>query len=282
MALCVVGLAGWRRLLTLAAAVVVPVAGLSVVLPSAWEPPWGVLFAGALYLVSLGLFTAAVFQVPPARGAAAGVGGFVGGVLVACPVIVVVGLLIGLVDSYASLPSRAWQTTLAPIGAAATAWCVLVVSATTAAETALRHILTNSPVIRGVYALGLALATAAVMLLLVVLASTLLHEKWLWLTGWVVFLAVAQLVPPFLRWRWRFSVGGAAVSLTLAVLVGLGEWLAPGSSPFIAVWVVGCMSVMLINVKTMDLFAHWREVLRRLRTRMQSRRLSVRIEVARR
>jgi hypothetical protein len=138
-------------------------------------------------------------------------------------------------------------------------------------------------IVRGICALALASVLAAGAFLLVMLFTRLLNEKALFIMSWVFFFLVSQLLPPFLRWQWRsvFSPFGAVVSFVVIALIVLSERVQPASSTAIAAWVITTTGVVLLNVKTFDLKTHGAEVLLRIRNRVRSRRLPVRIEMRR-
>jgi hypothetical protein len=74
----------------------------------------------------------------------------------------------------------------------------------------------------------------------------------------------------------------AVVSFVMIALIVLSEWVQPASSTTIAAWAITTTGVVLLNVKTLDLKTHGAEVLLRIRNRVRSRRLPVRIEMTRR
>jgi hypothetical protein len=61
----------------------------------------------------------------------------------------------------------------------------------------------------------------------------------------------------------------------------LADWLRPGSSMVIALWVILWSAPVLLSVKTVDVFKDKNDVLKRLRSRLKMRRLPVRINVTR-
>jgi hypothetical protein len=277
VALYVGGFSKWRVMLGAGVACVVTAVGGALALPAGLSA----LVTWCLCPAFVGLLSAAIFKVPLWRGAAAALGGPVGGLLVGSPVIAGFLALTGLIVS-----PEAWDASAPaalPFVSAAVVWCTLVVLGSTASETLFKHLVVNHPVVRGVCALGLALATASAACLLVLVFGLLLNEKWMWVTSWVVLFAAFQPVPALIRWQWRsgFSVYSAAAALATIGVVLLVEWLSPVSSSVIAAWVVVCAMVVLLNVRTVDVFTRTADVLKRLRTRIRMRRLPVRIEVTR-
>jgi hypothetical protein len=63
--------------------------------------------------------------------------------------------------------------------------------------------------------------------------------------------------------------------------VELAEWLAPGSTFRLEWWVIAGTAIVLLNVKTVDIFSHKADVWHHLRSRIRSRRLPLKVTVTR-
>jgi hypothetical protein len=254
----------------------------------AWAVPegWSGLLTGVLTVAFVGALSAPIFLISVWRGAASAIGGPLGGCLVGSPIIIGLVLLASALASASAEREKEEEVAEVsglPIASASVAWCLLVVLGSTASETTARLVVVNRPVIRGLFALGLGTATASLLFCLVQGSGLVLNAAWFWLMRWVVFVALAQLAPALIRWRWRtgFSILGSLSGLATVGVVLLAEWASPGSSMLLAGWVVLVASVVLLNARTADLTARGGEVGRRLRTRLRTRRLPVRIHVTR-
>jgi hypothetical protein len=278
LVLYVGGFHRWRPALLIAACFV-PV----LVLVTASGAAWAMLLALGLELIYLGVMICVAFRVPLRRGGWAALGGTAGALLVGSPIIIGFGMLTSLVVSSGGAHTPAQYSFRSGIATAAVIWCTVIAVGSTPSRTLVRHFLMDRSAIRGVFALGLALATASGLVFLVLLASTILDKDSVWLTGWVVWLAASQLVPPFLRWQGRpwFTIPRAVAGLATVGAVVLMDWLSAQSSVMVAFWVVACAAAITLDVRTMDIFSHKADVLRRLRLRLRSRRLPVRIAVTR-
>jgi tetratricopeptide (TPR) repeat protein len=288
VALAVGGTTRWRRGLGATAAGVALTFGLVRVLPED-ALGWAALGTFLVLAAVIGLLSAPIFRVPAWRGAAASVGGPLGGALVASPLLIAGVLLLGLIVSSLGGGGGGGETRVeaenaaGPVVVAALTWCLLSVLASTASETAARYVVVNRPVIRGLFALGLALGAALGLVCLVEGCGLFLNAQLFWVTRWAVFVALAQFMPMCLRWRWRtgFSRQRLLASLATVGAVLLAEWVWGGSSYLIAAWATLSASIVLLNARTVDLATHGAEVWRRIRTRFRTRRLPIRIEVNR-
>ncbi len=275
------GFSGWRFNLAAAVGGTLLVLGICVAVSSRW----GTLTAFSLYPIYLGLISGSLNRVPLRRGLGSALGGPVGGLLLASPIIILFIVAISVIGpptAWVSVPSE--NPLVARMASAAVIWCTLVALGSTASGTLSRYFVLDRPLVRGVSAFGLVFATAAAVVSFVTILALFLNEKSLWITGWILFFAASQLVPPLLRWQWRpwFSIFGAVLSLTTIAAVVFMEWLSPISSLLVAAWVVFCSAPVLLCVRTVDIFTHRDDVFSRLRLRMRSRRLPVRINVTRR
>ncbi|HEV3121124.1 MAG TPA: hypothetical protein VGY53_04450, partial [Isosphaeraceae bacterium] len=308
------GFPKWRRICAMAAALIVVILGISLFTsprtaqaqmaadapakddssrfekepvkaferPETWEPRnFLARVASAIYL---GAVSALLFRIRTRRAVLSVIAAPAAAMIAASPI------LIGCVVAGLYVVPRDWlaaeSTSANPVWAlsiAAFVWCTLVTLAATASETVLRHFVTDRPVIRGVLALALAFSLAAVAVFLAVSSTLILNETGMKLATLIVLFGCFQLVPPIMRWQWHpvLSAFAAGASLVTICLVELAEWLAPGSSLTLEWWVIAGSAIVVLNVKTVDIFTHKAEVWNHLRSRMRSRRLPVKVTLSR-
>jgi hypothetical protein len=290
VAMYVAGGGRWRKLAASAGGCLVALVGLSLVVSTDWQG----LFTFAAVVVFLALVGCPVYRISFKRGLSTAIAGPLAGLLFAFPFVLVFVFLMGLTAA-SSVPNTATSTAGASTTAsapdtgqyatacAALVWCLLVISATTASETVVRFVVMNRPTARGIAALALGFCMASVVEFVVALSGWALNDKIFWLARWLVLLGVCQVVPPLIRGQWRvgFSPFVALAAFSTLLFVAVGEWLSPYSSFVLAGWMILCASRVLIDVRTVDVLSHRAEVMQRLRTRLSTRRMPVRIQVTR-
>ena len=291
VALLVVGATQWRVLCAITTGMILAVCGIPF-LPLNELSKWFELVPPALYILGLGLLTAAIFGTPLWRGAAAAIGGVLIFLLLGFLSSFIWEPLLGLIvpktyDKLRSLEEfsayRASEGTLASVGFTSVAWSMWILVACSALGTIARRISTSRLRLREICAYGLAAATGIGVLLVVMLFAAMLGGKWLWIASWIVFLAASQATPRVLRWEWRqrISILSVGAAVALVAFMALAEWLAPAAAEILAGFTAACVAVIIMNVKTIDVYTHGKEVWARIQTRMRARRLPIKISVGR-
>jgi tetratricopeptide (TPR) repeat protein len=233
--------------------------------------------------VFIALLTSLVYQLRLTRGFTAVLGGTLGGILIASPFVVGLTMLSNAIAPTGTVGRTFAHDVETPLACTALIWSFLVVVGSTASRTIVRHVVADKPIVRGIFAVGLAFVVAAVGYTLVIASTNILNEKTLGLTSWIVWFVVSMLIPPLVRWDWsRFL---SIQRMIASVVIGLGmillHWMSASSSIKIALFFVIASVPSLVVLKTVDVFAHKEHVLQKVRLRMRSKRLPVRIEVSR-
>jgi serine/threonine protein kinase len=277
-AIWITGFSRWRVFVAAAAGSTLLVLIVSVANRLLQSPGENTSYLGFLeYLVYgayIALISGYVNRVSLRRSLAAVLLGPAVGLLVAGPLILILTFL-GVGLSASSTPAENQSDALVW---AAVAWSILVVLASTTPRTVCRFLSTNQPLTRGILAFALAFAAAAVLVLMVTIPSQLLPPNRRWMLHSVTFIAASQAIPLLVRGSWRFAFSRfvALAALATGAVVLVVNWLARDSASYFAAWVVLSSAPLLVNLQTVDLFAHGAEVFERLRQRLRTRWQQVR------
>jgi TIR domain/Double zinc ribbon len=193
------------------------------------------------------------------------------------------GLLFGVNFVVPIKEDTIWGNLIYALLPAAMIWTLLSVVMSSSSGTLIRFVAAENLVVRGIFAIALAIIVSCIAYCCVAFLSTILSEKTLRITAWLGLFAVSQFTTALIRGQWSKSTSltSAAVSFVLFFFLALVEKVSPGAIFIVFLWCISATSVILLRTRTVDAFRHGVEFLARLRSRIKGYRLPFRVEVRR-
>ena len=162
-------------------------------------------------------------------------------------------------------------------------WCLIAVTLCSSSGTLIRLIAVDQLVVRGVFAVALALITACLAYCLVASLSLVLQEKIRWIASWILLFLFCQAVIPLFRLQWKAGrmLATTLITACLLSLLAIGDWLAPGLPLIVFGWCLSAASVVLLQTRSLDTFQYDQEFKSRLRTHLRTKRIPFSIQIRR-
>lgn len=228
-----------------------------------------------------GLMTAYLLRCKLWTGLAAATAGPLIATMLASPFLF--ALLFGINFAVPLKEGTVWGNMTIPLLSSAMIWALLSIVMSSPSGTLIRFIAAENQVVRGVFALALALIVSCIAYCAVALFTLVLSEKSLWIMAWILLFAVCQFTTALMRGQWSKSTSliSAGLSFVLLLILALFEKFSPGVSSAVLMWGISATSVILLRSRTLDAFRHDSDFNARLRTRLKSYRLPFRLEVRR-
>lgn len=228
-----------------------------------------------------GLMSAYLLRCKLWTGIAAATAGSLIATLLASPFSL--GLLFGITFVVPLKEGTIWGNLIYALLPAAMIWTLLSVVMSSSSGTLIRFVAAENLVVRGIFAIALAIIVSCIAYCCVALFSTILSEKTLWITAWLGLFAACQFTTALIRGQWSKSTSltSAALSFVLLLLLALVERISAGAIVNVFLWCISATSVILLRARTIDSYRHGTEFLARLRSRIKGYRLPFRVEVRR-